>query len=87
MKSPFFCFFLISSFFLIFSHSHNYSHVLGTALNHLITENNQTEKMSNLKKQFLDIHKNRIKDYFKDNGLYLADSTISTKCNHKNRQN
>lgn len=30
-------------------------------------ENNQTEKMFNLKKQFLDIHKNRIKDYFKDN--------------------
>ena len=43
MKSPFFCFFLISSFFLIFSHYQNYSHVLGTALNHLITENNQTE--------------------------------------------
>ena len=43
MKSPFFCFFLISYFFLIFSQSQNYSHILGTALNHLITENNKTK--------------------------------------------
>ena len=29
-----------------------------------------------------DIDSRCMKDYFKDNGLYLAESTIVTKCNH-----
>ena len=33
-------------------------------------------------KQVNDIDSRCMKDYFKDNGLYLADSTIATKCNH-----